>query len=130
MPLIKINLLKGRSPNDHERILNCIHEAVVSAFNVPKADRYQILYEHERTHVRAEDTGLGISRSDRLIIIEVISRARSAEDKQAFYRFVTSGLSDACAIDPADVVVSIVENGDADWSFGLGRAQFITGELR
>ncbi|WP_028731499.1 tautomerase family protein [Rhizobium leguminosarum] len=130
MPLIKINLLKGRSPNDHERILNCIHEAVVRAFNVPTADRYQILYEHELTHVRAEDTGLGISRSDRLIIIEVISRARSAEDKQAFYRFVTTALSDACAIDPADVVVSIVENGDADWSFGLGRAQFITGELR
>jgi len=27
------------------------------------------------------------------------------------------------------VVVSFVENGDEDWSFGLGRAQFLTGDL-
>jgi len=130
MPLIKINLLKGRSPGEHDKILDCIHEAVVRAFHVPPADRYQILIEHEKSHMRAEDTGLGLSRSDRLIIIEVISRSRSTDDKQAFYRFVAAGLSDVCAIDPADVVVSILENGDADWSFGLGRAQFITGELR
>ncbi len=130
MPLIKVNLLKGRSPEERNKILDCIHEAVVGAFHVPPADRYQILTEHEKSHVRAEDTGLGLSRSDRLVIIEVISRARSADDKQAFYRLVASRLSDACAIDPADVVVSIVENGDADWSFGLGRAQFVTGELR
>ncbi|RRH90113.1 tautomerase family protein [Mesorhizobium tamadayense] len=130
MPLIKINLLKGRSPGEQDKILDCIHEAVVRAFHVPPADRYQILIEHERSHVRAEDTGLGLFRSDRLIIIEVISRARSTDDKQAFYRFVAAGLLDVCAIDPADVVVSIIENGDADWSFGLGRAQFITGELR
>ncbi|MFK0689120.1 tautomerase family protein [Mesorhizobium sp. IMUNJ 23033] len=129
MPLIKINLLKGRSPEEHEKILDCIHEAVVRAFHVPTADRYQILFEHERSHVRAEDTGLGLFRSDKLIIIEVISRERSAEDKQAFYRFVAAGLSDICTIDPADVVVSVVDNGDADWSFGLGRAQFITDEL-
>jgi malonate semialdehyde decarboxylase len=25
--------------------------------------------------------------------------------------------------------VSIVENEDADWSYGRGRAQFLTGEL-
>jgi hypothetical protein len=28
-----------------------------------------------------------------------------------------------------DIVVSIVTNSDADWSFGNGRAQFLTGEL-
>jgi hypothetical protein len=30
---------------------------------------------------------------------------------------------------PSDVVVSFVENVDEDWSFGLGRAQFLTGDL-
>ncbi|NTH48937.1 tautomerase family protein [Agrobacterium rhizogenes] len=130
MPLIKINLLKGRSPGERERLLDCIHEAVVKAFNVPARDRYQVLYEHEPTHVRVEDTGLGITRSDSLVVIEVISRPRTTDDKQAFYRFVTAGLSETCGIDPVNVVISMVENSSADWSFGLGRAQFITGELR
>jgi hypothetical protein len=29
-----------------------------------------------------------------------------------------------------DVVVSVVENTQADWSFGFGQAQFLTGELQ
>jgi hypothetical protein len=34
-----------------------------------------------------------------------------------------------CGIEQNDIVVSIVTNSDADWSFGNGRAQFLTGEL-
>jgi quinol monooxygenase YgiN len=34
-----------------------------------------------------------------------------------------------CGVKASDVVVSITENADEDWSFGYGRAQFITGEL-
>jgi 4-oxalocrotonate tautomerase len=30
---------------------------------------------------------------------------------------------------PAELIVSITENNDEDWSFGYGRAQFLTGEL-
>jgi Tautomerase enzyme len=32
--------------------------------------------------------------------------------------------------DAADLIVSITDNGDEDWSFGHGRAQFLTGELK
>jgi hypothetical protein len=38
-------------------------------------------------------------------------------------------LKDACNLESSDIIVSFVENGDADWSFGFGRAQFLTGEL-
>ena len=30
---------------------------------------------------------------------------------------------------PKNLLIAIVENGDADWSFGYGQAQFITGDL-
>jgi hypothetical protein len=36
---------------------------------------------------------------------------------------------DCCGLDAADLIVSIIENGDGDWSFGGGRAQFLTGDL-
>ena len=38
-------------------------------------------------------------------------------------------LERSCGIAPSDLVVSIIENTDEDWSFGLGRAQFLTGDL-
>jgi hypothetical protein len=38
-------------------------------------------------------------------------------------------LKESCGIAESDVIVSIVTNSAADWSFGNGRAQFVTGEL-
>jgi hypothetical protein len=34
-----------------------------------------------------------------------------------------------CGISPDDVMVNFATNADEDWSFGAGRAQFLTGEL-
>jgi len=47
-----------------------------------------------------------------------------------FYRKLCAELERSCGIPPTDVMVSIVENADSDWSFGLGSGQFLTGELR
>jgi 4-oxalocrotonate tautomerase len=77
----------------------------------------------------AWDTGLGIDRSSRLVILHVVSRRRSPEMKQRFYELVAANLATRCGLDPADLIVSITDNGDEDWSFGHGRAQFLTGEL-
>ncbi|MCQ3009211.1 tautomerase family protein [Pseudomonas savastanoi] len=49
--------------------------------------------------------------------------------KKRFYALIAEGLERNCGIEAEDVMVSIVINSDEDWSFGLGRAQFLTGEL-
>jgi hypothetical protein len=50
--------------------------------------------------------------------------------KQAFYKMLVEKLEAVCGIAPGDVVVTFVTNAGEDWSFGLERAQFLTGELR
>jgi Tautomerase enzyme len=77
----------------------------------------------------AEDTGLGIRRTRNLVVVSVTSRERTQEMKEKFYAELCRELKENCAIDPNDVIVSIVTNSAADWSFGNGKAQFITGEL-
>jgi Tautomerase enzyme len=42
---------------------------------------------------------------------------------------VAANLAARCGLDSADLIVSITDNNDDDWSFGYGRAQFLTGEL-
>jgi 4-oxalocrotonate tautomerase len=106
-----------------------MHDAVVEAFGVPPRDRYQVVSTHPDHEIVAWDTGLGIDRSSRLVILHVVSRRRSAEMKQRFYELVATNLATRCGLDPADLIVSITDNGDEDWSFGHGRAQFLTGEL-
>ena len=102
---------------------------MLSAFKVPERDRYQIYQEHPEEHFIVQDTGLGIQRTNGVIVVTVISRPRSQEMKQEFYKDLCRELKDCCGIEPSDVMVSIVTNTDADWSFGNGNAQFLTGEL-
>jgi hypothetical protein len=49
--------------------------------------------------------------------------------KENFYRLLVERLAARCGISPDDVIVNFVTNADEDWSFGAGRAQFMTGEL-
>jgi hypothetical protein len=49
--------------------------------------------------------------------------------KEKFYRLLVERLATRCGLAPGDVIVNFVTNADEDWSFGAGRAQFLTGEL-
>lgn len=129
MPLMKIDVIKGRTEPEIQTLLQVVHDAMVEAFGVPVRDRYQILTEHDNNRMVFEDTGLGFERSDKRILIHMFSRRRSTELKQNFYQLVVERLGRECAMRPEDVLISCAENADADWSFGFGRAQFLTGEL-
>lgn len=129
MPLIKFDLIIGRSPEKLQTLLDATHDAMVRAFNVPERDRYQIVHQHPANEMMIEDTGLGFTRTQDVVVMTVTSRPRSIEQKQAFYKETVEALRDKCGIDPQDVLISIVTNSDEDWSFGLGEAQFITGKL-
>jgi 4-oxalocrotonate tautomerase len=129
MPLLYIDLIEGRTPAEVRALLDAVHEAVVEAFGVPPRDRYQVVRTHPAHEIVAWDTGLGITRSARQVIVHMVSRRRTRAMKEKFYELLALSLSEKCGIDPADLIVSITENGDEDWSFGNGRAQFLTGEL-
>jgi phenylpyruvate tautomerase PptA (4-oxalocrotonate tautomerase family) len=129
MPLVRFDVVEGRSDYEIKRLLDAAHRAMLSAFHVPESDRYQIYHEHPPSRLLAEDTGLGIRRTRNLVVVSVTSRERTQEMKEEFYAELCRELKESCAIDPNDVFVSIVTNSAADWSFGNGRAQFITGEL-
>jgi hypothetical protein len=129
MPLVRLDLIEGRSEAQIASLLDASHRALVSAFGIPERDRYQVVHEHRRNNVLVQDSGLEIPRTDRVVVVSVTTRPRSEASKLAFYEDLCRQLKVSCAIESSDVIVSIVTNSDADWSFGFGRAQFKTGEL-
>jgi Tautomerase enzyme len=129
MPLVRVDALEGRSKHDIKCLLDAVHRAVLSAFDVPQRDRYQIYQGHAESNFIVEDTGLGIERTRNVVVVTVFSRPRTQEAKQAFYNDLCQELKTSCGISSSDVMVCVVPNTDSDWSFGNGRAQFITGEL-
>ncbi|KAB0677245.1 tautomerase family protein [Aureimonas leprariae] len=129
MPLLKFHVHTGRTTEEMGRLLDAAHGAMVRSFAVPERDRYQIVHEHEASHMRALDTGLDIPRTERFVLVEVVSRPRPREQKLSFYANLCTDLREQCGIEPSDVMIAFMQNTDDDWSFGDGRAQFVTGEL-
>ncbi|MBT2701081.1 tautomerase family protein [Bacillus sp. ISL-40] len=129
MPLIRFDLIEGRDEKELKQLLDVSHRAVVKAFGVPERDRYQIVHQHRANELIIEDTGLGFERSRNVIVVTITSTQRSDQQKKTFYKLLAQGLAENCGTEPNDIMVSIVTNGAADWSFGFGEAQFLTGKL-
>ncbi|NKC66971.1 tautomerase family protein [Vagococcus fluvialis] len=130
MPLVFFDVIKGRTEAELTEILNVSHQVFVDTLDIPEGDRYQILRQHEPFEMIIKDTGLGFERSNKVVVLTVVSRHRGKEMKTALYRKLVEELEEKCQIQPSDVMISFSINEDTDWSFGFGRAQFLTGELK
>ncbi len=128
MPLVRIDVQKGRTPDQLRNIADTVQDVMLDVFAAPPRDRYQIITEHPVGHIIAEDTGLGLERTDGVTIIQIFQQGRTEDQKKAVYRALAERLT-PCGVAPSDLIVSITANERADWSFGLGRAQFLEGDL-
>ena len=129
MPLVRIDLVRGRSEAQVRAVADAVHAAVVEVLAVPERDRFQIVTEHEASRIMALDAGLGFERSDDTVIIQVFTQAgRSTAVKQQLYTAIADSLS-KLGVAGEDVFIGYVENTPADWSFGFGRAQYVEGDL-
>ncbi|MEE4412005.1 MULTISPECIES: tautomerase family protein [unclassified Serratia (in: enterobacteria)] len=129
MPLLIFEVIEGRSEAELKTLLDAAHRAVLSAFEVPQRDRYQIVHENRAHHMVIEDTGLNLMRTRDLVVVRVITSPRAEEQKQRFYADLSRELKESCGIESSDLMVSITTNSKGDWSFGNGVAQYLTGEL-
>ncbi|MGW7987446.1 tautomerase family protein [Staphylococcus shinii] len=129
MPLMKIDLIKGREREEIKKILNISYEVMLDTFKAPKGDRYQIVNQHEDYEMQILDTGLGVERTKDVIVFTIITRPRTQQQKQSFYSELTNKLHDDMGIRKEDIMFSLIENTDEDWSFFNGEAQFLNGTL-
>ena len=129
MPLVHIDLLEGRSDAGLRLIADTVQSCMEDVFAAPPRDRYQVITEHRPGRIILEDTGLGLERSEGRLVIQVTQQGRTSEQKQALYAALAERLEARAGVRPEDLVVSVVAAERDDWSFGMGRAQFLTGEL-
>ncbi|MDW8569711.1 tautomerase family protein [Staphylococcus shinii] len=129
MPLMKIDLIKGREREEIKKILNISYEVMLDTFKAPKGDRYQIVNQREDYEMQILDTGLGVERTKNVIVFTIITRPRTQQQKQRFYSELTNKLHDDMGIRKEDIMFSLIENTDEDWSFFNGEAQFLNGTL-
>jgi phenylpyruvate tautomerase PptA (4-oxalocrotonate tautomerase family) len=129
MPLLKFDLVEGRDQQAIKALLDAAHRAVVKALGVPARDRFQIVYQHPAHELIIQDTGLGLERTDNIVVISITSTYRTDEQKQKLYKALADELQRDCGIDTQDIMINLVNNSLSDWSLGCGEAHLLAGKL-
>jgi phenylpyruvate tautomerase PptA (4-oxalocrotonate tautomerase family) len=129
VPLVRIDVNEGRSAEELQRLSRGVHDAILAEYGIPERDYFHILTEHPQGQIFAQDAGLGFERTGGVVMIQIFTQAgRTQEAKQRLFAAVAEKLS-GVGVAGEDVFIGYVENTAGDWSFGFGRAQYVTGEL-
>ena len=127
MPLVRIDLLEGKTPEYRAQVGQIVYQAMVDVIGVPKNDRFQIVVEHAKSGLLFDREYLGIHRTDDCIFIQItLNGGRTVEMKKKFYKAVADGLHEALKVRREDVLINLVEVDKVNWSFGDGEAQYAT----
>jgi 4-oxalocrotonate tautomerase len=123
MPLVRIDLRKGKDAAFRQEIGRVVYEALVSV-GVPEKDRFQLISEHAEGFQFDPDY-LGIHRTNDLVIIQITwNEGRTTAQKQALYKAIADGLHTTLGLRREDVFINLVEVKKENWSFGNGIAQY------
>lgn len=126
MPLVRIDLPKGKDTSYHSKIGQVVYESLLSV-GVPVDDQFQIIQEHDSTHLIINPSYLGIQRSREAIIIQITwNEGRTLDQKRALYKAIADGIHAAVGLRREDVFINLVETKKENWSFGNGEAQYAT----
>ena len=110
MPLVRIDMLEGRSAREREKIADCTHRAMVETLGVPERDRFQIVTEHAPGSFYFDRAYLDIERTDAFVLVGLtLASGRSTEVKQAFYARLCELLVAEAGLRAEDLAVSLVE---------------------
>jgi 4-oxalocrotonate tautomerase len=125
VPLVRIDLPRGKSPEYRRTVADVVYTAMTTVFKVPEDDRFMVIAEHDPDSLVIDPGYLGISRGPDALLIQVtLNEGRAVPLKRDFYQAVAEGLRDRVGLRIEDVTVNLVEVPKENWSFGNGEAQY------
>jgi 4-oxalocrotonate tautomerase len=128
MPLVRVSLVKGKTPEYRRKVGDAIHRALVETIDVPPLDRFQLLTEHEPGDLVYDPGYLGIARTNDIVIVQItLSAGRTLEKKRALFRRIAHNLA-ALGLRREDAWVNLVEVAKENWSFDNGEASYAPAE--
>jgi 4-oxalocrotonate tautomerase len=126
MPLVRIDLIKGRPETEVAAIGNAVQHALMDCLDVPKRDHFQVITEHASGRLIYDPDYLDVKRTDGIVLVQVfLSAGRSTAQKLAFYAKAAELLARDAKVRPEDVTITLAENVRENWSFGNGVAQYV-----
>ena len=111
MPLVKIEIIKGKSLEYKKTVLDAVHVALENAIQIENWDRFQRLYEIEDDLFERSE-----SKTDKFTMIEItMFPGRTKEQKSKLYKEIVKELNERLGIEPTDIFIVINEPANENW---------------
>lgn len=111
MPLVKIEIIKGKSLEYKKTVLDAVHVALENAIQIENWDRFQRLYEIEGDLFERSK-----NKTDKFTMIEItMFPGRTKEQKSKLYKEIVKELNERLGIEPTDVFIVINEPANENW---------------
>lgn len=114
MPLVRVDMIQGKTPEYKKTVLECIHTGLMESIGIEDWDRFQRIVE-----IPPDVFERPSFKSDHFMIIELtLFPGRTKEQKAKAIEHITSKLVEALRIEPSDVFIVINEPPLENWGMG------------
>ena len=114
MPLVKINLIKGKSPEYKKTVFDCVHQGLMEGLGISDWDRFQRIEEYDKSCWEAPE-----GKTENFMIIELtIFPGRTRKQKKVAIEKITGLLCEKLGIAATDVFIVMNEPPLENWGMG------------
>ncbi len=117
MPVVRITMRAGKSPDYRKAVLDGIHDGLVQSFKIPDHDRMQALHE-----LAPDQFEIPPAKTERFTIIEVTAfKGRSTDAKKRLYETIAANLGKDPGIAGDDIIIILHEPPLENWGLRGGK---------
>lgn len=115
MPMTKIYLREGSTPEHRVAISDAIHKSLVAVLGIPEDDKYHIFHELKDGYLISAPIAFGLERGPNAIFVQSYFGKRSVEVLQELYKALVANLGELAGLETRDIYINIVESPSANW---------------
>lgn len=115
MPMTKIYLHEGSTPEHRIAISDAIHQSLVDVLGIPDDDKYHVFHEMRDGFLISAPVAFGLERGRKAIFIQTYFGQRPVETLQVLYKAMVANLGAGAGLETRDIYINVVESPSANW---------------
>ena len=127
MPLIRIDMLRGKSSEYRAALRDTIYETLRDVVGVPADDRHEVITEHEPDNLNIAPDAEGCIALQGDLGSDHFERGprHRPQAERALYAAIVKALERRVGLRPDDVTINLLEVKKENWSSGSGIAHYV-----
>jgi hypothetical protein len=115
MPMTKVYLRSGSSPEHRRAISRAIHASLIEVLGIPSDDLYHVFHELGDDYLITVPVAFGLERRHQAVFIQLYFGPRPAEVLNELYAAVVKRLGEQAGLQTRDIYINVVPSPSEYW---------------